>query len=281
LPGQFEQRTGIPFVSYQVLAGSVCATNCAEYEDCYNSSSRVPIQPCKPRSLKKSLSELIPEEALTQKLFDVQQQRASAKFDIITAGGKMDQALFKAGLWRECWNARQRLRTDVAADSSPRPGSVYLCNIVKCRSAIEDPKSVDGLKDVAPKKAEADACRQWLDIQIYIMQPMVIVALGNPAVHALTKLEDPKILSIRGKMFTMPEVGIPVIADVHPSFIIRQGEKGVESEYTKGLIETFERAKNISLGVVEETTPLDVVYVEEKEVVPAISEMVAIPTFSE
>ncbi len=55
---------------------------------------------------------------------------------------------------------------------------VYICNIVKCRPTISTPT---GLRNRAPDPAEIANCRPFLDEQIDIIRPAIILALGAPA----------------------------------------------------------------------------------------------------
>jgi uracil-DNA glycosylase len=251
-PGRFEQRTGVPFVSFQVLIGSVCAWECGEFENCYGPDSQLPKQPCKPTSLRKNIPQQ--GEALEQELLQIRTDRASVKpFKILTVAGILDRALQQAGLWREGWNPRQSVRTDVDEKNQPRPGTVYLTNMVKCRSCV--PKGND-FEDQTPSQEDMDSCSRWLQMQVHILQPSVIVALGNPAIGGTTGVKAPKVLSMRGSV-VQGKFGVPVLADVHPSFISRRADQEkrggsddpiTSEQYALDLVTTFETAKAIAAG---------------------------------
>lgn len=241
-PGQFEQRTGNPFVTYQVLAGSMCATECGSYELCYSPASQMPQQPCKPTSLRKRFAPEDEEYGLLQ----VRTTRAEApKFPIMTVAGFLDNALTKAGLWRESWNSRQTYRKGQPDDALPRPGSIYLTNMVKCRSC-KPRDNGNGFEDISPSKENMTACSPWLDMQVYIVQPKVIVAMGNPAIMGLVGIDEPKVLKMRGNAYPGRH-GLPVLVEVHPSFISRQDVEGRE-QYLSHFVETLNKAKGIAEG---------------------------------
>ncbi len=225
-PGQFEQRTGIPFVSFGVLAGSFCASQCEIYDRCYNEKSPFPQGRCEFTPLA---AEGAPEA------------RAMGRFKIHTAGNILDHALVGAGLWRESWNARFRLWEKTDEKTAPRPGSVYLTNVVKCRSVDESGK------DLAPPRESADACRTYFEQQLYIVQPKVLVALGGPAVKFLTDMRDPKVLSIRGQVY-LGEDQLPVVVEAHPSWILRQENLASQKENLANLTASLEIAKQIVAG---------------------------------
>lgn len=236
LPGQFEQRTGNPFVTYQVLAGSMCANRCGEYENCYSPKSQMPQQPCKPTSIYNDKS---PEE-----LLQIRTDRANTpQFPIMTVAHILDKALLRAGLWREGWNGRQNLRGN--PELPAKPGSIYLSNMVKCRSC-KPRANGNGWEDDTPSKENMDACTEWLEIQIYIIQPSIIVAMGNPAIAGTTGISDPKVLKMRGNVYPS-KLGVPVLAEVHPSFISRQSPQDQEV-YVDHFVGSLERAKEIASG---------------------------------
>ncbi len=239
-PGQFEQRTSTPFVSYQVLAGSLCAYECESYEKCYNSKSQLPQQPCKPVRLRK----ILPPDTMEQSLIQIRTTRATASpFPIMTVAGILDKTLSKAGLWRESWNGRQVLR-DVK-EHKARPGSIYLSNMVKCRSC-KPRENGNGWEDETPSKENMDTCTPWLEMQIYIIQPQVIIAMGNPAIAGTTGISDPKVLSMRGNVYP-GKFGLPVLCEVHPSYISRQSPKDQEG-HIEHFIASLETAKKIVSG---------------------------------
>ena len=71
-----------------------------------------------------------------------------------------------------------------------------------------------------PNIAEADFCAQrWLDKELAILQPKVVVALGSVALHYLGN-QDMRITRDRGKWFkTKP--GFDCIATFHPAYLLR------------------------------------------------------------
>lgn len=95
---------------------------------------------------------------------------------------------------------------------------VYICNTVKCRpTSLEDGK----LRNRAPNPAEMANCRPYLDEQIDIIAPKVILALGAPAAKSFL---GPKfsIMKGRGQWYEGPH-GIPMMVTYHPAYVLRQG----------------------------------------------------------
>ena len=95
---------------------------------------------------------------------------------------------------------------------------VYIANTVKCRpTSLEDGK----LRNRAPDPAEMANCRPYLDEQIEIVMPSVILALGAPAAKSFL---GPKfsITKGRGCWYEGPH-GIALMATYHPAYVLRQG----------------------------------------------------------
>ena len=86
---------------------------------------------------------------------------------------------------------------------------VYIANIVKCRPPMN--------RD--PEEDEIAACRSFIERQIDIIRPGVIVVLGRIALQTL--FNDPmlKITSARGKFIEFK--GIPVMPTFHPAYLLR------------------------------------------------------------
>jgi DNA polymerase len=90
---------------------------------------------------------------------------------------------------------------------------VYITNVLKCRP----PNNRD------PKPDEAELCRPFLDRQIELIRPQLILALGRIAAQNLLHTDTP-IGRLRG---TVHKLGaIPVVVTYHPAYLLRSpGEK--------------------------------------------------------
>ena len=88
---------------------------------------------------------------------------------------------------------------------------VLTTNVIKCR-----PRG-----NRTPNLAEADFCaKRWLDKEIEIIKPLVIVALGGVAMHYLGNA-DMHITRQRGQWFKTRQ-GIDCIATFHPAYLLRK-----------------------------------------------------------
>ena len=85
-----------------------------------------------------------------------------------------------------------------------RRQDVYICNVVKSRP----PQNRDPLPD------EIAACRPWLDAQIRLVDPKVVVTLGNFAAKTLLETTT-GITRLRGQ--TYPFQGRVLLPTFHPA----------------------------------------------------------------
>ena len=89
----------------------------------------------------------------------------------------------------------------------------YIANTVKCRP----PYNRD------PQKDEAETSRSFLDAQIAVFKPKMILAVGKVAVRNLLKIEGEFSLNrYRGKIYEYNK--IPLIVTYHPSALLRNIE---------------------------------------------------------
>lgn len=103
-----------------------------------------------------------------------------------------------------------QLLTRMIEDGMGLPrSSVYIANVLKCRPP----------ENRNPEPDEIAACRGYLERQIDLVKPEVLVALGRFAAHFLLETEE-GITRLRGKWGSYR--GIPVMPTLHPSYLLRQ-----------------------------------------------------------
>ncbi|HEV8248742.1 MAG TPA: UdgX family uracil-DNA binding protein [Gaiellaceae bacterium] len=81
-----------------------------------------------------------------------------------------------------------------------------------------------------PNWSEIAACRPWLDAEVAVVKPRVIVCLGATAAQALLGREF-RVTRRRGEVVDSGYDGIPAIATVHPSSILRADDEDREQEF--------------------------------------------------
>jgi DNA polymerase len=91
---------------------------------------------------------------------------------------------------------------------------VYIANVVKCRPP--------GNRDPLP--LEIDACSPWLDRQLELIAPRVIVTLGNFATKLLLDTKT-GITRLRGQEFPFSRAGVQavLVPTLHPAAVLRGG----------------------------------------------------------
>jgi DNA polymerase len=95
---------------------------------------------------------------------------------------------------------------------------VYIANVVKCRPP--------GNRD--PQPDEIEACAPWLDRQLELIRPRVIVTLGNFATKLLLDTKE-GITKLRGREFPFSRAGVDatLLPTFHPSAVLRSGGKAL------------------------------------------------------
>ncbi len=116
------------------------------------------------------------------------------------AGRVLDQALHTAGIDR---------------------AQVYVTNAVK--HFKNEPRGKRRIHK-KPDTSEIEICRWWLDHELEIVQPAIVVALGATAAHALTR-RPLTINANRGRLIELPGKRQGVIT-VHPSYLLRLQDEG-------------------------------------------------------
>lgn len=122
-----------------------------------------------------------------------------------------------------------------------RGKGVYICNIVKCWPGPGNPE---------PEPAEIATCLPLLHLQIRIIRPKVIVALGRTAAVALTGLNlSVRQFRERARTYQNEVTGLscPVISTYHPSYILRKSKEDppLAKEGTLNVLSDIEEAIRI------------------------------------
>lgn len=130
------------------------------------------------------------------------------------AGQLLDRALEQAGIDR---------------------GRVYITNVVK--HFKWEPRGKRRIH-AKPNAAEIGACRPWLDTEIALVRPRVLVCLGATAAQALLG-RGFKVTRQRG-MFVESPLAPFVTATVHPSSILRAPDPEVRREEMRAFVADLE-----------------------------------------
>ena len=96
-----------------------------------------------------------------------------------------------------------------------RREDVFIANVLKCRPP--------GNRD--PRPAEAASCRSYLERQLALVNPTLVVAVGRIAAQGLLATETP-LAKLRGKVHACGARAWPLVVTYHPAYLLRSpGEK--------------------------------------------------------
>jgi uracil-DNA glycosylase family 4 len=105
--------------------------------------------------------------------------------------------------------AGQLLTAMLAAVGLPRE-EVYITNILKCRPP--------GNRDPLPE--EVACCHAYLERQIALVEPALLLVVGRIAAHNLLQTDLP-IGRLRGRVHRYGNTNIPLVVTYHPAYLLR------------------------------------------------------------
>ncbi len=108
-----------------------------------------------------------------------------------------------------------KLLTQMIEAMGLRREDVYICNVVKCRAP----------ENRVPEKDEIATCSPFLVRQLAVIQPKVIVCLGNCAAQTLIGTNKP-LSQYRGEWFDYR--GARLMATYHPAYLLRSPNEKVK-----------------------------------------------------
>lgn len=110
----------------------------------------------------------------------------------------------------------------------------FMTNVVACRPP----------ENRSPTNVEVKACYERLYNIVYIVDPLVIIAVGKTAIEALVR-KTTEITKVRGNIFEIPLPGrvgpvfYPVIPVLHPSFLLRVADWKEENGFYAKTVQDF------------------------------------------
>jgi len=114
--------------------------------------------------------------------------------------------------------------------------SVFIANILKCRP--DTPGQASGNRK--PRPEEMATCLPWLERQIDLVQPQVMVALGATAVEGLLGKGAAGITQLRGSW--QQYRGIPLMPTYHPAYLLRNQALSEKRKVWEDMLQVLERA---------------------------------------
>jgi uracil-DNA glycosylase len=101
-----------------------------------------------------------------------------------------------------------QLLTEMCRAMNLTRDEIFIANILKCRPPQNRDPHIDEIKQ----------CRNYLQRQIALVQPKIIIAVGRIAAQSLLETTE-KIGKLRGQVHRFEN--IPLIAIYHPSYLLR------------------------------------------------------------
>src|SRR5438128_2355948 len=111
-----------------------------------------------------------------------------------------------------------RLLDEALAEAGIDRGLAYVTNVVKHFKWKPAPRGKRRLHE-RPKASEIAACKPWLDAELAVLRPRIVVLLGATAAQALLGRQF-RVTQQRGEWLDS-EFDSKVLATVHPSSILR------------------------------------------------------------
>jgi DNA polymerase len=103
-----------------------------------------------------------------------------------------------------------QLLTEMLRATGKQRQDVFITNILKCRP----PQNRD------PRPGEVASCHAYLQRQIELVRPSLILAVGRIAAHNLLETDVP-LGRLRGRIHHYGEGRIPLIVTYHPAYLLR------------------------------------------------------------
>jgi len=120
---------------------------------------------------------------------------------------------------------------------------VYITNVVKhFKWTPRGKRRIHG----KPNAMEIRACKPWLDTEIALVKPKVLVCLGATAAQALLG-SDFRVTEMRGRFVHSP-LAPHVMATLHPSALLRADDANRKAEITRFIADLQGVAKVLKKG---------------------------------
>jgi uracil-DNA glycosylase family 4 len=127
-----------------------------------------------------------------------------------------------------------QLLTKIIEAMGFRREEVYIANVLKCRPDM--PPGMSGNRKPTPE--EMKTCLPWLERQIELIKPRVMVALGATALEGLLGATT-AVNKMRGRWLDFH--GIPVMATYHPAYLLRNQSVTEKRKVWEDMLQVLER----------------------------------------
>jgi probable DNA metabolism protein len=129
-----------------------------------------------------------------------------------------------------------KLFDQILAEAGIDRSTVYVTNAVKHFKFV--PRGKRRIHQT-PNAGEIQACRWWLGQELALLSPRLVVAMGVTALTGLRGVAAP-LASVRGQALALSD-GTPLLATVHPSFLLRLPDENEKARETARFLEDLKR----------------------------------------
>ena len=135
-----------------------------------------------------------------------------------------------------------KLLDQALADAGIDRSEVYVTNVVKHFRWTPAERGKRRIHK-KPRASEIQACRPWLDAELEIVKPKIVVCLGASAAQALLGKEF-RVSRERGKAIKS-ELPALIVATLHPSSILRARDDAARQEQLKQFVNDLKTVKRL------------------------------------
>jgi uracil-DNA glycosylase len=131
-----------------------------------------------------------------------------------------------------------RLLDEVLVEVGIDRSQVYVTNVVKHFKWVAAQRGKRRIHK-KPRQSEIEACRPWLDAELYVVKPQVLVCLGASAAQALLG-KDFRVTRDRGTLMKS-NLAPHVLATAHPASILRAPDPAAREQQRRDFVRDLRR----------------------------------------
>ena len=121
---------------------------------------------------------------------------------------------------------------------------VYVTNVVKHFKWVATQRGKRRIHK-KPRQSEIEACRPWLDAELQVVRPQVLVCLGASAAQALLGRKF-RVTQDRGKLIPS-ELALHVMATTHPASVLRAPDSAERERQRRDFVRDLKKVADLVL----------------------------------
>jgi len=135
-----------------------------------------------------------------------------------------------------------RLLDEVLAEVGIDRSDVYVTNVVKHFKWVAAQRGKRRIHK-KPRQSEIEACRPWLDAELQVVKPQVLVCLGASAAQALLG-KDFRVTRDRGTLMKS-NLAPQVMATTHPASILRAPDPDAREQQRRDFVRDLKKVVDL------------------------------------